>query len=81
MCANRILGVRTAVYYGNPGVQVDSSGATLDIISSMRMHNDANILSLGARFITLEEAQLAVQLFIGTAFSGDERHVRRLGKF
>jgi len=81
MCANRISGVRAAVYYGNPGVQVDSSGATLDIISSMRMHNDANILSLGARFITLEEAQLAVQLFIGTAFSSDERHVRRLGKF
>lgn len=81
MCANRIPGVRAAVYYGNPGVQVDSAGASLDMISSVRMHNNANVLSIGARFISLEEAQLAVQLFIGTTFSNDERHVRRLAKF
>jgi ribose 5-phosphate isomerase B len=81
MCANRIKGVRAAVYYGKSGMQLDSAGASLDMITSVREHNNANILSIGARFITDDEARQAVRTFLETPFSGDERHMRRLGKF
>lgn len=68
--ANRLLGVRTAVYYGG----------AIEIVKLAREHNDANILSLGARFINLEEAKEAVKVFLETQFSGDERHIRRIVK-
>lgn len=71
MCANRVPGIRAAVYYGeNP-----------EIVSLSREHGNSNILSLGARFISEEDAKAAVKLFLETPFSGDERHVRRLAKF
>ncbi|HUC88464.1 MAG TPA: RpiB/LacA/LacB family sugar-phosphate isomerase [Candidatus Paceibacterota bacterium] len=71
MCANRVAGIRASVYYGH----------SLDIIKITREHNNANILSLGARFITIDEAKEAIKLFIDTKFSGDERHIRRIRKF
>ncbi len=70
MSANRIDGVRATEYYGGDP----------EIIKVSREHNDANILSLGARFVTEEEAEEAVRLFLETKFSGDERHIRRLKK-
>lgn len=71
MAANRVAGVRAAVYYG---------GST-DILTLSREHNAANMLSLGARFLTLEECIEAVKFWLNTPFSNDERHLRRLGKF
>lgn len=67
--ANKFSGIRAAVYYGN-----------MDIIPLIREHNDANILSLGARFLTNEEALEAVKLFLETPFTKEERHVRRIEK-
>ena len=82
MVANRERGVRAAVYYGSPqGNQTDRDGKELSLLQSVREHNDANILSLGARFLTEEEAQEAVRTFLMTPASTDERHVRRRGKF
>ncbi len=68
--ANRLLGIRTAVYYGGPQ----------EIVTLAREHNDANILSLGARFMSLKEAEEAIKIFLETPFSGDERHIRRIVK-
>jgi ribose 5-phosphate isomerase B len=51
------------------------------MIHSVREHNNANILSLGGRFISVDEAQLVIKKFIETPFSSDERHVRRLSQF
>ncbi len=80
MSANKIEGIRCAVYYGNAGSQTDITGNILGMISSVREHNDANILSLGARFLNEDEAKEAVKIFIETKFSGDERHIRRINK-
>ena len=69
IAANKIKGIRAAVYYGG----------SLDIVKLSRQHNNANILSLGARFLTKEQAIEAVKLFLETPFEGG-RHVRRIKK-
>lgn len=71
MAANRIHDARASVFYG---------GDTA-LVRLAREHNDANILSLGARFVSPGEAEEAASLFLKTPFSGDPRHVRRLAKF
>ena len=71
MVANRYKGVRAAVVY-----KYDE-----DIVKLSREHNNANILSFGARFIKEKDAFEAVKLWLETPFSGDERHQRRLDKF
>ncbi len=68
--ANKIDGVRAILYYGD----------NLEIIKLGREHNNANILSLGARFIEENEAIDAVKIFIETPFLEEERHQRRLEK-
>jgi ribose 5-phosphate isomerase B len=51
MAANRVSGIRAAVFYGNSAhPQTDMSGESLSIMQSVREHNDANVLSIGARF-------------------------------
>ena len=44
-----------------------------------RQHNDANVVSIGARQHSVEEATELVLHFLATPFSGEERHVRRIG--
>lgn len=68
--ANKYPGVRAAVYYGN----------VKEMPSLTRLHNDSNILSLGARFLEESEALEAVKLFLETDFTGEERHIRRINK-
>lgn len=76
--ANRIQGVRAVVYYGEPKrKQTDADGKELSMIESTRNHNDANILSLGGRFLSEDEAKDAIQKWLATPFSGAERHTRR----
>jgi ribose 5-phosphate isomerase B len=67
MVANRFPGVRAIVWYGGSD----------EIIKLSREHNDANILSIGARFTDAAKAKQAVELWLATPFSGDERHKRR----
>ena len=69
IAANKIKGIRSAVYYGG----------NLDIVKLSRQHNDANVLSLGARFLTKEQALEAVKLWLATPFEGG-RHARRVQK-
>ncbi len=68
--ANKISGIRAIEYYGG----------NLEIVKLGREHNNANILSLGARFMSEDEAREAVRIFIETPFSNEERHVRRINK-
>jgi ribose 5-phosphate isomerase B len=65
--ANRYPKVRANVYYGG----------NIESIKLAREHNDANILSLGARFLSEDEAKAALKLWLGTPFSGEDRHIRR----
>ena len=69
MVANKFPNVRAVVFYGN-----------MEMIPLTREHNDANILSLGARFLTVDKAIDAVKLWLETPFSNDERHTRRIEK-
>lgn len=69
IAANKVKGIRSAVY---------NSGKA-EIAKLAREHNNANVLSLGARFITPDEAKRAVTTFIETEFEGG-RHERRLKK-
>ncbi len=80
MCANRVNGARAAVFYGGATTQTDISGNTLDMIASMREHNNANIISLGARFMSEDEVKNAVKRFLELPFSENPRHVRRINK-
>ena len=68
MVANKYPGVRAAVYYGGDE----------NIVWLSREHNNANVLSLGARFLTLDEAKHAVFLWLSIEFSREERHIRRV---
>ena len=82
MAANRVKGVRAAVFYGEqPDLQTDIEGNRISIVESERLHDNANILSIGARFVGVEAAKQAIKTFLSTPFSDDERHVRRLAKF
>jgi len=67
---NRFKHVRAAVYYGG----------SLDIIKFSREHNDANVLSLGARFLDDRTIYTAVSQWLETPFSEEERHLRRIKK-
>ncbi|KKS78104.1 MAG: Ribose-5-phosphate isomerase B [Parcubacteria group bacterium GW2011_GWC1_43_11b] len=70
MMANRHAKVRATVY----------CMSNLDIIKMSRLHNDANVLSLGARYLTEADAKEAVRVWLSTEFSGEARHIRRLRK-
>ncbi len=71
--ANRYKNVRAFTYYA-------PSRGPINIVEDSRSHNNSNIISLGARFISEAEAIEAVDLWLQTPFSEDERHVRRLNK-
>jgi ribose 5-phosphate isomerase B len=75
--ANRFPHVRAIVYYGRAKPVVDNES---DIIVRSREHNDANVLSLSARYLTEETMMEAVNLWLNTSFTFDERHIRRLAK-
>lgn len=67
--ANKFPNVRAIVYYGG----------SEEIISLSREHNDANILSIGARFVD-ERVLSLIKLWLEAPFTHEERHVRRIEK-
>ena len=69
MAANRVKGVRAAVFYNGPD----------EIIKLSRQHNNANILSLGARFMSEEEMYTISEVWLSTDFESG-RHQRRIEK-
>tara|TARA_B100000700_G_scaffold71474_1_gene79538 strand:- start:9 stop:446 length:438 start_codon:yes stop_codon:yes gene_type:complete len=69
MAANRYKEVRAAVFYGGPD----------KIVSLSRQHNNANILSLGSRFIEPKDAINVIKLWLSTTFEGG-RHQKRIDK-
>ena len=66
IAANKVIGTRAALAYN------------LETAKLGRQHNDANVISIGARMHTEEEALEMVRLFLSTPFSGDPRHARRI---
>jgi ribose 5-phosphate isomerase B len=69
MAANRVKGVRAAVFYNGP----------VEIVKLSREHNNANILSLGARFMTEDEIYNVIEMWLDEPFGGG-RHQRRIDK-
>jgi ribose 5-phosphate isomerase B len=66
IAANKVKGVRCALVWSE-------ETATL-----AREHNDANVVSVGGRMHTVEDMTRFVEVFLGTAYSGEERHTRRI---
>lgn len=67
MAANKVKGVRAALVWSE------------DTAVLARQHNDANVISIGARQHTNDEMLRLIDTFLNTAFTGEERHVRRIG--
>jgi len=86
MAANRIKGVRCALFYGPVAAKtaVDAEGRTSDdpyeILKLSRQHNHANVLSLSDRFLTLDEMKQAITTWLSTPYSDAARHARRVRK-
>ena len=70
MAANRFKGVRAAVFYDGPD----------EIINLSRLHNNANVLSFGSRFIDAERAKELIKQWLSVEFEGG-RHQKRIEKF
>ena len=68
MAANKVVGIRSALVWSEETAVL------------AREHNDANVVSVGGRMHSLEDMTRFVQVFLATAFTGDERHVRRIGQ-
>ena len=69
MTANRVKGVRAVVFYNGPE----------EIVKLSREHNNANILSLGARFMNQAEIYDVIEMWLAEPFEGG-RHQRRIEK-
>lgn len=68
IAANKVEGIRAALVWN------------FDTAKLAREHNDANVISIGARQHTIEEAIGFIDAFIAEPFSNDERHVRRIAQ-
>ena len=68
IAANKVRGIRAAVAW------------TVETAQLARQHNDANILSLGARMYSDDDSLEFTKMFVQTPFSGVERHARRLAE-
>jgi ribose 5-phosphate isomerase B len=66
MAANKVAGIRAALCHDD------------ELARLAREHNDAQVISIGARMTTVEEAHSMLEVFLATPFSGDERHARRI---
>lgn len=73
--ANRFKNVRAVVYTGEP-----RSESEQNLLLLTREHNNANVLSLGARFLSKEASEHIVSAWLETPFSNEERHIRRIQK-
>jgi len=86
MAANRLKGVRCAVFYGPAviGRIIDANGrvssSPYEIVRLSREHNNSNMLSLAARFVSLMDMKQVVKLWLETPFTEQPRHVRRIDK-
>ncbi len=68
MAANKVAGIRCALAWSEETAKL------------ARDHNDAQMVSVGGRMHTLEDMTRFVEVFLAEPFSGDERHVRRIGQ-
>jgi ribose 5-phosphate isomerase B len=68
MAANKVAGIRAALVWSE----------STSVLA--REHNNANVISIGARQHTVDEAIAFIETFIATSFTGDERHVRRIAQ-
>ena len=68
IAANKVPGIRAALVWNESTAQL------------ARQHNDANVISIGARQHSQEEVLHLIDTFIAEPFSGEERHVRRIGQ-
>jgi len=67
IAANKVAGIRAALVWSEETARLACE------------HNDANVVSVGGRMHSIEDMTRFVEVFLGTAYSGEERHTRRIG--
>lgn len=78
MAANKFRGVRATVYYGKAEYIINDESES--IIKISRMHNNSNVLSIGARFTTEEDMKETVKVWLETEFLANPKYQRRIDK-
>ena len=68
MAANKVKGIRAALVW------------SVETAKLAREHNDANVIAIGGRMHPIEVCKELIDTFLATAFSNDERHIRRIGQ-
>jgi ribose 5-phosphate isomerase B len=86
IAANRLKGIRCAVFYGPAvvGRIIDANGrvssSPYEIVRLSREHNNSNMISLAARFVSLMDMKQVIKIWLDTPFTEQPRHVRRIDK-
>lgn len=70
IAANKVKWIRAVIYYG----------WSKDILTLSKLHNNANILSLGGRFLSEAESLEAIHIWLEARYENEERHQRRIDK-
>jgi ribose 5-phosphate isomerase B len=68
IAANKVTGIRCALAWSE------------ETAALAREHNDANVVSVGGRMHSVDDMTRFIEVFLTTSFSGEERHVRRIGQ-
>ena len=86
MVANKFVGVRCALFYTpalptqSVNIEGEKSTDPFEIVKLTREHNGANVLSIGIRFVTEEDALHAITVWLEAPDPTEERHLRRIEK-
>lgn len=73
IASNKVKGIRSVLFHA-------WAKKTRKFLETSKIHDNANILCIGSRFVTFREAKKGIKIWLETSFKGETRHKRRLAK-